>query len=111
MAIVKRLLLPTLLTLLCGAPIACYAQNVSILQPQIANPPALNAPPLQMPKGSSVSGKGARKALQAAMHNDIALANLQFLDNLSGGGVDMIDIDHDRKPESTLFVHNIYLNR
>ncbi|MEW9585905.1 hypothetical protein [Paraburkholderia sp. DGU8] len=106
----KRLLLPTLLTLLCSTPIACYAQNLSILQPQIANPPALNAPPLQMPHGSSVSGNDARKALQAAMQDDIVRANLQFLDNPSGG-VDMINIDHDRKPESTLFVHNIYLNR
>ncbi|WNC94395.1 hypothetical protein RI103_35080 [Paraburkholderia sp. FT54] len=106
----KPVLLPTLLTLLCGIPIACHAQNVSIPQPQIANPPALNAPPLQMPTGSSVSGKGARKALQTAMHDDIARANLQFLDNLSGG-VDMINIDHDRKPESTLFVHNIYVDR
>jgi hypothetical protein len=110
MAIVKRLLLPTLLTLLCGTPIAGYAQNVSIPQPQIANPPALNAPPLQTRRGSSVSGRGASKAMQAAMHDDIARANLQFLDNLSGGG-NMINVDRDRKPELTLYVHNIYLDR
>jgi hypothetical protein len=93
-----------------SVPPACYAQIVSVPKPHITNPPAVVVPLVRTPNGSSTSPKDAGKALQVTMDKDTAFANLQYLDN-PPGGVDMIKIDHERKPESALFVHTIYLSK
>jgi hypothetical protein len=104
----KRLLPSILVTLMFSVPPACYAQIVSVPKPHITNPPAAVVPLVRTRNGSSTSPKDVAQALQVAMDNDIALANLQYLDN-PPDGMDMIKIDHERKPEMSLFVHTIYL--
>jgi hypothetical protein len=104
----KRLLSSTLVTLMFSVPPACFAQIVSVPKPHIISPAAAVVPFVRAPNRSSKSPKDVGQALQVAMDNDTALANLQYLDN-PPDGMDMIKIDHERKPESALFVHIIYL--
>jgi hypothetical protein len=104
----KRRLPSTLVALMLSVPPACYAQIVSVPKSQITNPPAAVMPFVRTRNASSTSPKDVGQALQVAMGNDIALANLQYLDNPLDG-VDMIKMDHGREPERVLFDHTIYL--